>query len=264
MIASTEVDPESREWSKLTGNHIVNVHCMANLEPFRWSPPSYVQKCVQNAVRDGGGTALHLYPRKAWRWPYGCDRGAESELQWDRDWMWFEVWARYAWNPNRHATAEREYWTAQLAQHYGEKAAPHVLKAFETSADVLPGLQRLIWLHYDNHFVISSGVTLEQLQQSDQGMFLHSVPGMIRIPQYLDAVKAGKTLLGQTPVEFLAEKVKAAEEAWQAARLARSRDPQSRRSGAYRHRHASRDLCRSVLCPQTYGPGGKYACRGGN
>jgi hypothetical protein len=42
---------------------------------------------------------------------------------------------------------------------------------------------------------------------------------MIRIPEYLDAVKTGKTLPGQTPVAFLSENVKAAEKAWQEARL---------------------------------------------
>ena len=42
---------------------------------------------------------------------------------------------------------------------------------------------------------------------------------MTRIPQYLDAVKTGKTLSGQSPVEFLSENTKAAEKAWQEARL---------------------------------------------
>ena len=30
-----------------------------------------------------------------------CDRTDRPELQWHRDGLWFETWARYAWNPNR-------------------------------------------------------------------------------------------------------------------------------------------------------------------
>ena len=110
MLAGTRVDPENLAWSQITGNHVINIDCVANLEPFRWSPPSYVERCVQSSIREGGATGLHLYPRKAWRWPYGCDRGDRPELQWHRDWLWYETLARYAWNPDRGPDAERAYW----------------------------------------------------------------------------------------------------------------------------------------------------------
>ena len=132
--------------------------------------------------------------------------------------MWFQVWARYAWNPDRDPAAEREYWIAQLAERYGPDAAPHLLGAFEDSADVLPALQRLIWLGYDNHTVVSAGITLGQLEKAEGVPFL-SLPGMIRIPQFLGAVKSGQTLPGQTPVELFAQKVKEAESAQREAEL---------------------------------------------
>jgi hypothetical protein len=212
MIAGTEVDPENRQWAKITGEHVVNIHCMANLEPFRWSPPSYVARCVASAVRDGGATGLHLYPRKAWRWPYGCDRVGRPELQWRRDWMWFEAWARYAWNPQRDPAAERAYWTTRLADRYGSDAAPHVLAAFERSADVLPGIQRLLWLGNDNHTVVAAGATLDQLAKAAGVPFLPT-PGTVRIPRFIEGLKRGEKLEGQTPVQFLAQKAAEAEAA---------------------------------------------------
>jgi hypothetical protein len=219
MIAGTQVDPENRQWSAITGNHVVNIHCVANLEPFRWNPPSYVQRCVQSSIREGGGTGLHLYPRKAWRWPYGCDRVDRPELQWDRDWMWFETWARYAWNPDRDPAAEKAYWTARLAQRFGADAAPRLLQAFEESADVLPGIQRLVWLGNDNHTVVSAGVKLDQLAKAGGVPFL-PVPGLVRIPKWLDSLKQGKQVEGQTPLDFLSEKVTEAESAQRSAGLA--------------------------------------------
>ncbi len=219
-IAGTEVDPENREWSAITGQHVVNVHCLGNLEPFRWSPPTYIQKCLQSSIRDGGASGLHLYPRKCWRWPYGCDKVDGQEVQWQRDWLWFEAWARYAWNPGLDPQSERQHWIRRLAARYGTaEAGEHVLEAYEAQADVLPGIQRLFWLGNDNHTTVVSGMTVEQIETSKGIPFL-SVPGMVRMPDYLAALVQGKTAQGTSPVEFLAAKVAEAERALAAAKRA--------------------------------------------
>ncbi|MBE7560802.1 hypothetical protein HS125_18390 [bacterium] len=111
MLASDHVDPENLDWSRDDRQHVVNVHCIANLEPFRWSPPSHIQRCLQSSS-ERGGYGLHLYPRKAWRWPYGCDLPDATQVQWKRDWMWFEAWSRYAWNPDLDPGEEQVYWSA--------------------------------------------------------------------------------------------------------------------------------------------------------
>jgi hypothetical protein len=218
MIASTEIDPENADWARITGNHVVNIHCVGNLEPFRWSPPTYIQKIIQNSRR-AGAKGLHLYPRKVWRWPYGCDRVPTPELQWNRDWMWFETWARYAWNADLDPAKEREHWIARLAEEYGAAAAPHVLAAYEAAADVLPAIQRLIWMGNDNHTVVSSGIFLDQLEKAGGVPFL-PLPGLIRIPRYLEALRAGANLDGETPTDLLAAKLREAEKAAAEAELA--------------------------------------------
>lgn len=222
MIADTRIDPENKDWAALTGNHVVNIHCLGNLEPFRWSPPSYIRECVRNSVA-AGATGLHLYPRKAWRWPYGCDKGAESELQWRRDWMWFEAWGRYAWNPGREPAEEQAFWRARLARHFGEAAALPVLDAIEYVADVLPSIQRLVWLGNDNHTIVTAGILLEQLQTAKGIPFL-DMPDTMRIPEYIQACAQKRETEDKSPVEFLAKRVadagRALDEAQDAVKLA--------------------------------------------
>ena len=46
--------------AKLGVGNVINVHLLANLEPFRWGSPGYVQTCMQNARRMGA-IGLHLY-----------------------------------------------------------------------------------------------------------------------------------------------------------------------------------------------------------
>ena len=47
-----------------------------------------------------GATGIHLYPLSYWNWPYSPDIADPPLLQWKRDWIWFEAWARYSWNPD--------------------------------------------------------------------------------------------------------------------------------------------------------------------
>jgi hypothetical protein len=210
MIAGKQIDPENAEWAKLNNNFIVNIHLAANLEPFRWNPPSYIQQIVRNNI-NAGATGIHLHPRKAWRWPYSSDEGL-IDYQWQRDELWFHAWSRYAWNPLRDPEMERSYWLDLLTTRYGnERSAKHFLNAFERGADVLPGLQRLIWLGYDNHTIVSAGATLIQLQNSKGIPFLSLEPNL-RIYQYIHALKHGETTSDINPISFLKNKMDEAAE----------------------------------------------------
>ncbi len=218
MIASTQIDPATRDWASVTGNHVVNIHCLGNLEPFRWNPPSYIRQCMQNSVA-AGATGLHLYPRKAWRWPFGCDKTDTPELQWQRDHFWFEMWGRYAWNPQRDPEQERAYWLSQLEARFGTpKAAEAMLTLFEADGDVLPALQRLFWIGNDNHTVVTAGATLEQLRNAPGIPFLPLE--CLRVPEYLDALKHEKPLEKESPLDFLARKLEESTRACAAAGVA--------------------------------------------
>jgi hypothetical protein len=223
MIADTLIDPQNKAWADLTGNYIVNIHMAANLEPFRWNPPTYIQKCMQSAV-SVGANGLHLYPRKSWRWPYGAEIG-DKRTQWQRDKLWFEMWGRYAWNPQRNKQEESKYWLQYFADEYGSQAAAEsALSAFETGADVLPAIQRLFWAGHDNHTVVTSGLLLSQIERVKGIPFLPIDP-VIRVPDYLELIKTGKDIKGVDPVLFLEKKLSEAKNACkklaQAIQLAR-------------------------------------------
>jgi hypothetical protein len=90
--------------SKLGSVQIENVHILANLEPFRYGSPDFIQQCVIGMHEVMGGNGLHLYPQASyWDWPYSADsvRGKRL-LQIERDWIWYKAWARYAWKAKRN------------------------------------------------------------------------------------------------------------------------------------------------------------------
>ena len=204
MIADTLIDPQNKSWADLTGNYIVNIHMAANLEPFRWNPASYIQKCMRSSVSIGAN-GLHLYPRKSWRWPYGAEIN-DKRTQWERDKLWFELWGRYAWNPHSSEVEESEYWLEYFTTEYGSREAAELIQsAFETGADVLPAIQKLFWAGHDNHTVVTSGLLLSQIERSKGIPFLPLDP-VIRIHEYLESISQGSKLDGIDPVSFLEQK----------------------------------------------------------
>jgi hypothetical protein len=163
--------------SKVGSRHIANVHILANLEPFRYGATDFIQKSVQ-AMRDRlGASGLHLYPLFYWDWPVSPDivagvadpgqpaspRPATALKQWERDWIWFEAWARYAWNPYRPADGERAYWTGRLAEHYGAPAAEKILEAYNAAGECAPRILRRYGITEGNRQTMSLGMTLDEL-----------------------------------------------------------------------------------------------------
>ena len=128
--------------------HISNVHILANLEPWRWSSPSFVRKAVIAMHDVHHANALHLYPQASyWDWPYTADKLPDGlrERQLDRDWMWYKTWGRYAWNCRRNVTEEGNYWDDVLSEYYcsGDKSvADSIRKAYDESGEIAPKLLR--------------------------------------------------------------------------------------------------------------------------
>src|SRR5258705_1834806 len=118
-------DPRPRgEWAKLhqTLSHlgsvqIENVHIMANLEPFRYGAPDFIQQSVIGMHEVMGGNGLHLYPQASyWDWPYSADSvKGKRLLQIERDWIWYKAWSRYAWKSKRDRKEEVNYLSGLLA-----------------------------------------------------------------------------------------------------------------------------------------------------
>ena len=143
-LTSTDVrGPVRDEFEKLVAAsnvQIANIHLLSNLEPFRWGDPDFIRQTESSFVRIGI-EGLHLYPLRYWDWPYTADNTAPRLMQTDRDWIWYQAWARYAWNSERDPAKEHAYWVSQFAQRFGtEEAGEHLLAAYELSGICAPKL----------------------------------------------------------------------------------------------------------------------------
>jgi hypothetical protein len=208
------------EMSKLGSTHVANVHILANLEPFRYGAQRFIRECMVAARDRLGCKGLHLYPLAYWNWPHSPDGGAATYLQWDRDWIWFEAWARYAWNPDRDLEQDRKYWVQRLSERFGN-AAPHVLDAYNDAGECAPRLLRRFGITEGNRQTMSLGMTLDQLVNPERyrpfpELWESQAPPGERIAEYVQRELAGEPHVGETPVSIIEEACAFADRAVQA------------------------------------------------
>lgn len=154
-----------RDLSQLGSTHIANVHILANLEPFRYGSPEFIQKSVQAMHQAHGANGLHLYPQASyWDWPYSADKTTPRLLQIERDWIWYEAWSRYAWNAQRNREEEVAYWADVLGNKFGCGAhGKDILEAYEQSGEIAPKLLRRFGITNGNRQTLTLGMTMSQL-----------------------------------------------------------------------------------------------------
>lgn len=157
-----------QDLSALGSVHISNVHILANLEPWRWGSPYFVQKAVQAMHNVHGANALHLYPQASfWDYPYTADKLTDGSRlkQIDRDWMWYKIWARYAWNCHRNRNEEIAYWDEQLGDFYGipDADARKIQRAYDESGEIAPKLLRRFGITEGNRQTLLLGMFMSQL-----------------------------------------------------------------------------------------------------
>lgn len=157
-----------RSLAALGSTHISNVHILANLEPWRWSSPRFIQNTVNAMHNAHNANALHLYPQASyWDWPYTADKLSDGsrQRQLDRDWMWYSAWGRYAWNCHRDRDQEAVYWNDSLASIYGIDAvmADNIRRALDESGEIAPKLLRRFGITEGNRQTLLLGMFCSQL-----------------------------------------------------------------------------------------------------
>ena len=196
--------------SRIGTPHISNVHILANLEPFRYGDQQFIQKCVQ-AMRDRlGAKGVHVYPLFYWNWPYSPDIAHPKLLQWKRDWIWFEAWARYAWDPDIPAKADHAYWIGRIADHYGEAAAADILGAYNNSGECAPRILRRFGITDGNRQTMSLGMTLDELVNPRKYhpfplLWTAEAPPGERLQEYVQREWGHKPHVGETPPQVIRE-----------------------------------------------------------
>lgn len=199
----------------LGSTHISNVHILANLEPFRWSSPSFVQKAVTVMHDVHHANALHLYPQASyWDWPYTADKlpGGQREKQLDRDWMWYKTWGRYAWNCRRDVAAEGNYWDKVLADYYATDAAvaDSIRKAYDESGEIAPKLLRRFGITEGNRQTLVLGMFMSQLVNPYKytiypGFYESCGPEGEKLIEYVEKEWKHLPHVGELPLDIVAQ-----------------------------------------------------------
>lgn len=209
------------------GNHVATVHMLTNLEPFRWGAPSIIQRCAQAARYRLKASALQFYPLSYWSWPYSPDRSDVRIKQVDRDWIWFEAWFRYAWNPDRDGNAEKLHWISRLEEKYGSReAAEQLLHAYEAFGTCAPKLLRRFGITQGNRQTMSLGMTMSQLTNPERyvpwsELWESHAPQGERLEEFVLKQLAGMPHLGETPLDIVEEVERSSEEASRAIKQSR-------------------------------------------
>lgn len=204
--------------SSLGSIHISNVHILANLEPWRWSSPWFVQKAVKAMHEVHGANALHLYPQASyWDWPYSADKlpNGAREKQIDRDWMWYKAWARYAWKCERDRTDEIMYWNGQLEDFYAvnESDARKIQLAYDESGEIAPKLLRRFGITEGNRQTLLLGMFMTQLINPFKytiypGFYESCGPEGEKLIEYVEKEWKGQPHIGELPLDIIAQVVK--------------------------------------------------------
>ena len=196
--------------SKL-GPHLVNIHILSNLEPFRYGDTEFIKKSVRASRDRLGASGVHLYPLSYWNWPYAPDIAEPPLLQWRRDWIWFQAWARYSWNPDVPDNEDHAYWISQLANFYGNtNAAEKIFEAYNSAGEVAPRLVRRFGITEGNRQTLSLGMTLDQLARPEKygaidDLWLSQAPPGERLDEYVKKEWNHEPHVGETPESIIAE-----------------------------------------------------------
>ncbi|MDR2840607.1 MAG: glycoside hydrolase family 20 zincin-like fold domain-containing protein [Paludibacter sp.] len=204
-----------QELSALGSIHIENVHILANLEPFRYGSPDFIQKTVSAMHQVHGANALHLYPQASyWDYPYSADNTETRLKEIDRNWIWYQAWARYAWNVHRDRNSEIQYWADKFGKFYGTNTnyGKDILEAYEQSGEIAPKILRKFGITEGNRQTLLLGMFMSQLVNPTKYTVyegFHSSCGPVgeTITQFMEKEWKGETHEGELPEQLIAQAV---------------------------------------------------------
>lgn len=203
-----------KDLSSLGSIHISNVHILANLEPFRYGSPDFIQKTVQAMHAIHGANALHLFPQAAyWDWPYSADKSEPRLKEMERDWIWYETWGRYAWSAHRDRDEEIAYWSQKLGNLYGcVSGGRDILEAYEQSGEIAPKLLRKFGITEGNRQTLLLGMFMSQLVNPSKwtvypGFHSSCGPEGEVLLEYMQKEWNGEPHKGELPPQLIAETI---------------------------------------------------------
>jgi len=206
-----------RDLSDLGPVHISNIHVLANLEPWRYGSPEFIQKAVNAMHVSKGANGLHLYPQASfWDYPYTADKLANGSRlkQIDRDWIWYQAWSRYAWNCHRAPKDEVGYWNQQLGDFYGisDSEAGKIKEAYDQSGEIAPKLLRRFGITEGNRQTLLLGMFMSQLVNPYKykiypGFYESCGPEGEKLIEYVEKEWKHQPHVGELPLDIIAQAI---------------------------------------------------------
>jgi hypothetical protein len=170
MIVSPHPDPRHATWLSYGQSHIVNLHELGDVKPFRWGSPVWIQEMV-HIWKTMGMSGFHLYPMTSWMWPDALDQTEPHLSVIDRDRIWIEAFGRYGWQPERPPAEEEAFWRQELAAKFGHpEAGKAVYDYYVKTGPIMPGIQNLVNIYNMNYHptAVSQEATLNGILHSDR------------------------------------------------------------------------------------------------
>lgn len=213
--------------------HVSNVHILANLEPWRWASPAFVNKTVHAMHNVHHANGLHLFPQaNYWDWPYTADKVdgiagpsannheyADGRLkQTFRDRIWFDEWGRYAWKADRGD--DSKHWIHYIQDFYGcdEATAAKIIEAYDESGEIAPKLLRRFGITEGNRQSLLLGMKMSQLVNPYKytiypGFYESCGPEGEKLIEFVEKEFKGEKHVGELPWDIVCQCVEHGEKA---------------------------------------------------
>lgn len=213
--------------------HVSNVHILANLEPWRWASPTFINKTVHAMHNVHHANGLHLFPQaNYWDWPYTADKvdgAAEASTnnheyadgrlkQTFRDRIWFDEWGRYAWKADRGD--DSKHWIHYIQDFYGcdETTAARIIEAYDESGEIAPKLLRRFGITEGNRQSLLLGMKMSQLVNPYKytiypGFYESCGPEGEKLIEFVEKEFKGEKHVGELPWDIVCQCVEHGEKA---------------------------------------------------
>ncbi len=174
---------------------------------FRWGAPDFVREFIRNLPKDV--TTGFYYGSDGYVWGrefLSKEPESPRQLELDKHWYHWMLWGRIAYNPD--LTNER--FAQLLGVRFPEIPADDLFTAWQEASMTYPLTTGFHWGALDFEWFIEGCRSIPSAAKNESGFHdvdrfisLDPHPGTdnLSIPKYVDAVTAGKTPKGTTPVQ---------------------------------------------------------------
>jgi len=174
---------------------------------FRWGAPNFVREFIQNIPHEVSEGIYYGSDNYIWGREFlSLDERNAGELEVQKHWYHFMMWARLAYNPQLDDT----FFSKLLSNHFTIDNGITLFNAWQHASMIYPITTGFHWAKYDLQWYIEGCKSLQGFAQNETGF--HDVNRFINlschpgtknqtIPAYVKMIATGKTTDSITPLQ---------------------------------------------------------------